>query len=165
MQEVTGKSQSHPWRLLSPVGFWLLAAVAVGLFVLPVLAGPLAQRRAVLERQAIEEAKTRQIEQLAADLAVVRDALADDPQYIARRAREDLGYRKPGEQAMPFDVETVGTHLEPLDTELPPMTRLERICGLFNAPLTRTASLVASIMALAVAIVCFDIPTRPRQRG
>jgi len=165
LREVTGKSDSHLRRLLSSVGFWTLAVVAVGLFALSVLAAPLAQRRAILKRQAIEEAKTRQLEQLAADRAVVRDALADDPQYVARRAREDLGYHKPGEQPLPFDVETISTRLEPLDPQLPPMTRLERICGLFDKPLTRAATLVASVMALAVALVCFDIPTKPRRRG
>ncbi len=162
MREVTGKSGSHLWRLLSSVGFWLLAVAAVGLFALSVLAAPLAERRAILTRQAIEEAKTRQLEQLAADRTVLRDALVDDPEYVARLARKDLGYHKPGEQPLPFDVETVRTRLEPLDPQVPPMTRLELICGLFHKPLARTAALVASVMALAVALVCFDIPTKPR---
>ncbi|MBN2583130.1 MAG: septum formation initiator family protein [Planctomycetes bacterium] len=162
MQQVEGSSGSAGRRALSSLAFWALALVAMALFGLSVVARPMAERRAALDRQAIEQAKTDQLQQLVGDLTVLQQALADDPEYVARRARQDLGYHKSGEQRLPFKAETAGVQLKPIEPAVQPMTRLERICRRFEKPVTRSAAMVVSIMTLAVAMLVFDIPTRPR---
>jgi len=163
VQEVEGRSQSVGAGALRSLGFWALALPAMVLFGVSVLAQPMADRRAALHRQAIEQARTDQLQRLADDLAILRKALTDDPEYVARRAREDLGYRRSGERPLPFDVETTGIRIEPVTPAEKPMTRWECFCRGFERPVARSAAMVISVMALATAMLLFDIPTRPRQ--
>lgn len=149
---------------LNALAFWLLAAGGLALVALSVLATPYLQRRDIRRRLAEEEAKVRQVQEVAEVLEVERQALRDDPRYLARRIRQDLGYRRSDERLLPDLGEAASRSLA---TELPveePTTHLVSLCRIFSRPTVKHASLAGGLLMLAVAVVWFDLPLAARRR-
>jgi hypothetical protein len=146
-------------RIASGVGFWTLALAGTGLFALAILATPVRERQEMNRKVAVEQAKVDQLEDLNGSYGVQRDALRDDPKYIARQMREDMGFRREGDEPLPIAMRAGGAHLKPLAVKALPETRLDLLCRVFAQPLVRGMSLVGSLLALALAFLFFDIPT------
>ena len=93
------------WSRLTQVvvGLVVLAALLlIGLCYLPVIQENARMEAEILrlnQQLRVQEAKSRQLQ---AQL----DALRNDPQTVARLAREKLGYAKPGETVIHFEPAT-----------------------------------------------------------
>ncbi len=161
MQEVIA-NRSLAARVAALVGFWTLALAGVGLFALAVWAPALAERQDMRQRVALEQAKAEQLKDFAAQWTITRDALKDEPKFIARQVREDMGYQHEGDEMLPFAVRTGGPHLNPLAVQPLAQSRLEKVCHLFAASGVRWTALMTSVMLLAVAVIAFEIPTERR---
>lgn len=163
MQEVIA-NRSLAARVASLMGFWTLALAGVGLFALAVWAPALAERQDMRRRAALEQAKVDQLKDFSEQWTIGRDALKDEPKFIARQIREDMGYQHAGDETLPFAVRTGGPHLNPLTVQPLAESRLEKVCHLFAGAGVRWMALLASVMLLAVAVIAFEIPTEPRRK-
>ena len=164
MQEVIA-NRSLAARVASLMGFWTLAVAGVGLFALAVWAPALAERQDMRRRVALEQAKVDQFKDFSDQLTINRDALKDEPKFIARQVREDMGYQHAGDETLPFAVRTGGPHLNPLAVKPIAESRLEKVCHLFAAPGLRWTAMMASVMLLAAAVIAFEIPTERRRKA
>ena len=160
-EEVIHESPASPprggWRDLA---FWLLATAGLALFALGLLAPPHAGLLEARRQLAFEEAKVHQVGQAVENLQAVCQWLSEDPKYLARTVRQYLGYRRPGDTALPF---AYGALVPPLDepvVEGPPETPLDRLARSFAGPPVAPASLAAGLMLMAVALLCFNVPSR-----
>ena len=144
----------------SPLVYWTLAVTGLGLFALGALASPYCLRADTRRQLACEERKVEKVRRIVEHLSLKCEALSEDPRYLARQIRQDLGYRRPGEQPLPFTPEGVGAPAAVVEA---PVTRMETVCRLFRRPVIRQASLVGGLMILAIAMVWFDMPTRSRR--
>ncbi len=150
------------------VGFWSLATVGLCLFALSVLATPYRERQAARRELAVERARLSELQQLSGELEVVVEALEDNPRYLARQIREDLGYCRPGEQPLSFAPSMSGPRMKPVRPEAVPPTRLERLAKELSKPMIKYSSLAAGLMMVAAAFIWFDAPTTrrtPRQES
>jgi Flp pilus assembly protein TadB len=163
VQEVI-ENRSLAARVAALVGFWTLALAGVGLFALAVWAPALAERQDMRQRAALEQAKADQLKDFSEQWTITRDALKDEPKFIARQVREDMGYQHEGDETLPFAVRAGGPHLNPLAVHPIAQTRLEKVCHLFAASGVRWTALMASVMLLAVAVIAFEIPTEQRRK-
>jgi len=138
-----------------------VAAIGLALY------GPEAARRLDVERQtAAVQAEVNTLAQLRDQLAAVEKALQDDPQYLERTVRYELGLVRPGEMRLPQKVKLAPA--APARTgpywaaaqggpaELP--TALE-VVALFGNNHLRFIAMVTGI-ALLVAAVIVSLPTR-----
>ncbi|HMP74260.1 MAG TPA: septum formation initiator family protein [Kiritimatiellia bacterium] len=98
----TGKKETSIWTVLYRFSAMLLVALAV--FTLIRVFYPrfheltsLSQRRAMLEEQIRAE------EEHLENLRNKQERLRNDPRYVERIAREELGYAKPGEIVFKFE--------------------------------------------------------------
>jgi len=161
VEEVKGSSAAAARRnIWSAVAFWSLAACGVGLFALSVLSTSYMERHNLRRELAVEQARIKQSEQYLEDLRVVRDALQENPKYVARQIRKDLGYVRSSERPLPFTAESGGPRLAPLDPELPPEPKVHGLCAVFSQPVLRHLSLTAGLMLLAMAFLMFEVPTK-----
>ena len=165
MQEVAAQPGDAPRRPASSLAFWAVTIVGLSLFALGVLATPYCRRQEARAQLAVEQQKTEQLERVVEELQTRCYALAEDPKYLARQIREDLGYGRPGEQPLPL---LHGARPRPLPTpELiaAEQTHLDVVCRMFSRPMVKHASLASGLMLLAVAVIWFEIPTmRPRPK-
>jgi len=163
VQEVIA-DRSLAARVASLVGFWTLALAGVGLFALAVWAPALAERQDMCQRAALEQAKVDQLKDFSGQWTIYRDALKDEPKFIARQVREDMGYQHAGDEPLMNAAGTSGPHLNPLVVQPLAESRLEKICHLFAASGVRWTALMASVLLLAVAVIAFEIPTEQRRK-
>jgi cell division protein FtsB len=147
---------------------WLLRTILAGLLLFAPgaaaiglsLYGPEAARRLDVQHQtAAVQAEVNTLAQLRDQLAAVEKALQDDPQYLERTVRYELGLVRPGEMRLPQKVKL--TRAAPAaaqggPAELP--TALE-VVALFGNDHLRFIALVTGI-ALLVAAVIVSLPTR-----
>lgn len=159
MQEVVDHSGDSPHGPASSLAFWAVTVVGLGLFALGVLATPYCRRQETRAQLAVEQNKTRQLQAMAEELQTRCDALTQDPKYLARQIREDLGYHRPGEQPLPLLGHVGGRPLPTSECPPPVETRLDAVCRLFSAPLVRHASLASGLLLLAIGVIWFEIPT------
>ena len=157
--ESTGRSLRAGW---SGLAFWVIGTAGLILFALGVLAPEYVQRLEMRRQLAVEEAKTQQVRQAMEDMAGVHDALANDPKALARQIRRDLGYRRSGEQPLPFEPQALAPALEDPTPAGQYETRLDRLCRLFGSAFLSRASLACGLMLMAVSLICFHIPTQTK---
>jgi hypothetical protein len=146
------------------LAFWLLATLGLGLFALGVLATPYCQRLEVRRKLAVEEARLRLARRLVDELQIVCDALAEDPKYVARQIRRDLGYRRPGERPLGSLEAGRPPAPEAVAPAMPPETSLDDTCRVFSRPPVRQAAIACGLMLMVAAFVWFDVPTWRRCR-
>jgi len=131
-------------------------AAAIGL----ALYGPEAERRLGVERQtAAVQAEVNALAQLRDQLAAVEKALQDDPQYLERTVRYELGLVRPGEMRLPQKVKlapAAPAAAQGGPAELP--TAME-VVALFGNDHLRFIAMVTGI-ALLVAAVIVSLPGR-----
>ena len=160
MRKPIRQQSSDRQRVWSGLAFWAVTLTGIALFALGVLSTPWCERQAARERLAVEQANVRRVEQLAENLTVICDALAEDPEYLARQIRQDLGYRRPNEVPLPSD----GNHLcPPLATCMPeplPAPALARVCRIFSRPVVKQVTIAAGVMLLGIALLWFETPAR-----
>lgn len=144
------------WLLLLPGGCAL-----VGLALL----GPVAVQRLAVERQCLAmQAEVDTLQETADRLAAAEYALENDPAYIERVVRHELGVTRPGEvhlaRPVPLGIGLTETPVPP-EPVLPPMARpLVALAHHMSDPTTRCATLMAGVFLLAVGVV-FSLPSRP----
>ena len=94
--------QMNAWKFIYRLGLivciLLAAAIIVFRFYLPKIRE---QRRLRAEKAAIELDIQKEAEQLRM-LKLKQEKLQEDPRFIEKIAREDLGYAKPGETVFRF---------------------------------------------------------------
>jgi len=147
------------WSLRTILASLLLfapGAAAIGLS----LYGPEAERRLDVQRQtAAVQAEVNTLAQLRDQLAAVEKALQDDPQYLERTVRYELGLVRPGEMRLPQKVKlapAAPAAAQGGPAELP--TALE-VVALFGNDHLRFIAMVTGI-ALLVAAVIVSLPGR-----
>lgn len=163
MPEVSCESSDRPPRSGWPgLAFWVVATVGLILFALGVLAPEYVQRLEMRRQLTLEEAKAQRVRQATEDLEVVCDTLANDQKGLSRQIRRDLGYRRSGEQPLPFEPQALAPALEDPRPTGQYETRLDRLCRLFGTPFLSHVSLACGLMLMAVSLICFDIPTQAK---
>ena len=131
-----------------------VAAIGLALY------GPEAERRLDVEHQtAAVQAEVNALAQLRDQLAAVEKALQDDPQYLERTVRYELGLVRPGEMRLPQKVKlapAASAAAQGGPAELP--TAME-VVALFGNDHLRFIAMVTGI-ALLVAAVIVSLPAR-----
>ncbi|MBE3095754.1 MAG: septum formation initiator family protein [Planctomycetes bacterium] len=147
---------------------WLLRTILAGLLLFAPgaaaiglsLYGPEAERRLDVERQtAAVQAEVNILAQLRDQLAAVEKALQDDPQYLERTVRYELGLVRPGEMRLPQKVKLAPAARAAAQggpAELP--TAME-VVALFGNDHLRFIALVTGIALLAAAVIV-SLPAR-----
>lgn len=172
MEEIlTTKTRKAFWTRcrarLASLG-WSLRTILAGLVLFApgvaaiglALYGPEAARRLDVQRQtAAVQAEVNALAQLRDQLTAVEKALQDDPQYLERTVRYELGLVRPGEMRLPQKVKlapAAPAAAQGGPAELP--TALE-VVALFGNDHLRFIAMVTGI-ALLVAAVIVSLPTR-----
>jgi cell division protein FtsB len=149
---------------------WLLRTILAGLLLFAPgaaaiglsLYGPEAARRLDVQRQtAAVQAEVNALAQLRDQLAAVENALQEDPQYLERTVRYELGLVRPGEMRLPQKVKLAPAARAAAQggpAELP--TALE-VVALFGDPHLRFIALVTGIALLVAAVIVSLPPRRP----
>jgi len=163
LQEVVRDASVRPSGGWPALAFWLTATLGVALFALGVLAQPWCGRLDAERQLAFEDAKVGQVSQAVEDLETVATWLSDDPKYLARQIRRDLGYRRPGDEPLPLVSHSLAPPLQEPRMPEPRDTRLDRLCRRFASPPASQASLAGGLMLMAVALIWFDLPTSQRR--
>jgi cell division protein FtsB len=142
---------------------WSLGVLLVGLILLApglgavglALCGPEAARRLDVERQtAAVQAEVNALAQLRDQLTAVETALQDNPQYLERTVRHELGLVRPGEVRLPQKVKlqapAAPAASAATQAELP--SAME-VVALFGNPHLRLMAMVVGTGLLAAAVV------------
>lgn len=140
----------------STLAFWTLAIAGTGLFAIGVLATPWCERQDARHRLAAEQARARQVAQLAENLRVVCNALADDPRYLARQIRQDLGYHRPDEEPLPSSGRHLCPPLASAVPEAPPDPAIAPLCRTFSRPVIKQVTVAVGVMLLGIALLWFE---------
>jgi hypothetical protein len=154
-------TQTDPWseRLASGWIYWpacLGGMLLVGLAVL----GPEAERRLDVQRQcAAMQTEVNTLTETRDQLAAVENALQNDPQYLERAVRRELGIVRPGEMRLP---QKVGLQASPPQAKPAPPQELPtplEVAALFGQPHLRFVTMVIGATLMAAGIL-FSLPGR-----
>ena len=147
---------------------WLLRTILAGLLLFAPgaaaiglsLYGPEAARRLdVAQQTAAVQAEVNTLAQLRDQLAAVEMALQEDPQYLERTVRYELGLVRPGEMRLPQKVKLAPAACAAAQggpAELP--TALE-VVALFGDPHLRFLAMTVGVTLLACGIL-ISLPGR-----
>jgi len=161
LQKATRRRSVGRRRTVSAVAFWTLTIAGVGLFAAGVLATPWCERQDARHRLAAEQARARQVSQLAENLRVVCNALADDPRYLARQIRQDLGYHRPDEEPLPSSGRHLCPPLASAAPEPPPEPAIAPLCRTFSRPVIKQVTVAVGVMLLGIALLWFEATPAP----
>ncbi len=166
MQEIGGIAGSLLRRVVSITGFWTLAITAMGLFALVVLSPTYQELLQIRQKHARQEARVAVQRQLAERLGAVCEAVRSEPRYVALALRREMNYQRPGEEPLSVRPESYGLASEPVRPQTPSqLVSVVQLAEVFSQPGIRPVALMGSAVMLIVAILFFEVPTKPRASG
>ena len=152
-------------RAVSMIGFWTLATSAMVLFALVVLSPTYSDLLAVRHKLARQQARVEAQRQLAERLRSVCEAMHNEPRYVALVLRRELGYQRPGEESLSVRPESFGLAVQPIEPQAPAQkASLVYLTRLFSRRSIQPPALIASAAMIVVAILFFEVPTKPRKK-
>lgn len=159
VQRASGPRGRHAGSILSAMLFYLVVLVGCGLAAVAVLAPELKNRRELQEQVDRVQADIQSLNKTYHRLRVVRGALRIDPAYTGRVVRRELGYSRPGEEALSRPASRTAESMARKAGDSAPLGYGERIVEVCSRPRWRLGLLLSACIMLSGAFI-FSMPSK-----